>query len=260
MLSKLSIIFTVLLGSAFTKDFWECDAAGQMKCATTNTCCRSRTSPYGWACYPIADAVCCSDGVNVCPPGTVCDLTDRTCRRNSLSFLQTQSEIQAEETTYTKKPILALNPSDAKNFTYGFYQGIEVFTPLLRNSTCLPDSDKILNDVLTLADLIANFDSANLRQEILIMTSLVEDMLVVSETQVPACLRLGKDLKDLFRELHTHFMSGEYLEGLASHTLFNIGKIHELYQVAVKDAKELNYFEAGKGFGQLVRFAALWDF
>lgn len=256
MFKKLTILFTVLISAAFSKNFWECDSLGQMKCPTTNTCCRSRTSVYGWACFPLIEAVCCSDGVNVCPSGTICDLTAKTCRKTTLAFLQLP-EIQAANAT---NPIVALKPVDALNFTFGFYQGVQIFSPVVTNSTCFQQNERIVADVSRLVNVFSSFNVENLAQEIKEILSVLQDLVAIGESELPVCKQLGLDLGNLFVRVYQHVASANYVENLTSHTIFNLGKIREIFEAAVKDAQEQNYFGAGQGFGELVKFAALWDF
>lgn len=256
MIRKLSILFAVLFSFANSKNSWECDSLGQMKCATDNTCCRSRTSSYGWACFPLIDAVCCSDGVNVCPSGTICDLTAKTCRQRTLAFLEVP-EITAEDQT---DPIVNLKPSDALNFTLGFYEGIEIFNGVFYNSTCLEHSEKIFTDVIQLVNIFSNFNVENLANELRDILHILEEFVNIGETEIPVCKDLGIELKDLFVRIYGHVANVKYAEKLSSHTIFNLGKIKDLLEGAVNDAKTEAYFRSGKGFGELIKFAALWDF
>ena len=256
MIKKLSILFSILIGAAFSKNPWECDSMGQMKCAMDNTCCRSRTSVYGWSCFPLTNAVCCSDGVNVCPSGTICDLSAKTCTKKSLAFLESP-EIQAENFI---NPIVALQPVDALNFTLGLYQGIEIFSPLMNNSTCFQQSDRVVFNFVKLVNVLYHFNVENLAEELKEVLAVLIDFVAVGETQIPVCKQLGLDLESLFVRIYQHVSSAKYAENLASHTVFNLGKLKQTLEAAVKDAQEQNYFKSGLEFGQLVKFAALWDF
>lgn len=255
MIRKLSIIFAVLIGTAFSKNSWECDSAGQMKCAQDNTCCRSRTSSFGWACFPLVEAVCCSDGVNVCPSGTICDLTAKTCRRNSLAFLQLP-EIQAGNYT---EPILALTPVDAVNFTVGFYEGIEIFNPVLANSTCIQESTKLVRTVINILDVLSHFNFENPAPQLKEILHLLENTVSIGEVAYPSCTDMGLQLKDLLTKVYSHVVNPKYLEHLGTHVIFNLSKVKEIYEAALKDTQDQVYFRAGKGFGELVKFVALWD-
>ena len=50
---------------------------GGSQCPTGNTCCQLSTGR--WGCCPVANAVCCSDGVHCCPEGKTCNLDKNTC-------------------------------------------------------------------------------------------------------------------------------------------------------------------------------------
>lgn len=256
MIRKLSILFAVLISAAVSKNYWECDKEGKMKCPQDNTCCRSRASAYGWACFPLIDAVCCSDGVNVCPSGTICDLTAKTCRRNTLAFLEVP-EIQAGNHT---NPIITLKPVDALNFALGFYEGVEILSPVLGNSTCIHQTERLVSNVIKLVDVFSHFNVENLAAELREILHLLEDFVNIGETQIPVCKQLGLDVKDLFVRVYQHVANAKYVEQLSSHTIFNLGKIKEIYEGAIKEVQAGNFTGAGRGFGQLLKFAALWDF
>uniref|UniRef100_A0A1A8NME6 Granulin b n=1 Tax=Nothobranchius rachovii TaxID=451742 RepID=A0A1A8NME6_9TELE len=48
-----------------------------VSCADGSTCCKSAGG--GWACCPLAQAVCCEDHLHCCPHGSVCNLEAKTC-------------------------------------------------------------------------------------------------------------------------------------------------------------------------------------
>ncbi|MBN3308823.1 GRN protein, partial [Amia calva] len=52
-------------------------------CPDGSTCCK--TTQGGWACCPLAKAVCCEDHVHCCPEGTTCDVAAGTCDSSTAS-------------------------------------------------------------------------------------------------------------------------------------------------------------------------------
>ncbi len=48
-------------------------------CGINDTCCQHLDK--SWACCPIENAVCCSDGYHCCPQNYTCDLKDSTCKK-----------------------------------------------------------------------------------------------------------------------------------------------------------------------------------
>ncbi|XP_031415477.1 granulin a isoform X2 [Clupea harengus] len=52
-----------------------CDSS--YACADGTTCCKDDKG--GWACCPLAEAVCCDDNTHCCPKGTICDVAAQTC-------------------------------------------------------------------------------------------------------------------------------------------------------------------------------------
>ncbi|CAG03026.1 unnamed protein product [Tetraodon nigroviridis] len=63
----------------FLPDDTKCDDTAS--CPGDYTCCR--TLKGGWACCPLAQAVCCSDHTHCCPHNTICNLQERTCNSQS---------------------------------------------------------------------------------------------------------------------------------------------------------------------------------
>ena len=51
----------------------------ESECSPNSTCCLLQSGVYG--CCPIADAICCGDGVHCCPKSYTCDTKDGTCTK-----------------------------------------------------------------------------------------------------------------------------------------------------------------------------------
>lgn len=51
-----------------------------LECPLRTTCCRNTTGQF--ACCPMPDAVCCSDGEHCCPTGFRCDLSSQRCEKD----------------------------------------------------------------------------------------------------------------------------------------------------------------------------------
>ncbi|XP_039644440.1 granulin b isoform X3 [Perca fluviatilis] len=63
-------------------DNGKCDKT--TSCPGKSTCCKTESG--GWACCPLAQAVCCDDHVHCCPHSTVCNLEAESCD-DPLGFL-----------------------------------------------------------------------------------------------------------------------------------------------------------------------------
>ena len=70
---------------------------GQSYCQDGQTCCKLSSGQYG--CCPIANAVCCSDGIHCCPSGYTCDVSDGTCIKQgeTIAFLEKISAKKSPE-------------------------------------------------------------------------------------------------------------------------------------------------------------------
>uniref|UniRef100_H3D2S2 Granulin b n=1 Tax=Tetraodon nigroviridis TaxID=99883 RepID=H3D2S2_TETNG len=63
------------MAAVHNEDDTKCDDTAS--CPGDYTCCR--TLKGGWACCPLAQAVCCSDHLHCCPRGYRCNLAAQTC-------------------------------------------------------------------------------------------------------------------------------------------------------------------------------------
>ncbi len=251
------LIFSIIIGSVYSVNFWECGSTG-MKCAMDNTCCKRNISPFGWACFPHVDAVCCDDEIGVCPKGTFCNTNEKKCNKNALAFLE-ESNKYIENDDYTL-PQIELTPIDALFFSKGFLDGVKIFDSAYRNTTCLGEAERFVDDINRLVNIFKNFTVEGLASEIKEILHIVEDFVDISETEIPACKQTVHAFRDVFVKIYQRVSNQKYLEELASHTIFNLGKIKEISQKAVKDFNDKNYFDSGRGFGELVLFSLLWDF
>ncbi|XP_076852791.1 granulin a [Brachyhypopomus gauderio] len=68
-----------------------CDA--QTRCSEGQSCCRLSTGE--WACCPLPEAVCCSDGEHCCPTGYSCDVDSGSCVKTIGLPMETLSHIQS---------------------------------------------------------------------------------------------------------------------------------------------------------------------
>lgn len=81
----------------------QCDA--HTSCPESTTCCFMKSSQR-WGCCPLAQAVCCSNGVNCCPKGYKCDRNQTACIKGEVVI-----------PWYTKLPAVTsvpANPSSVK--------------------------------------------------------------------------------------------------------------------------------------------------
>jgi hypothetical protein len=137
-MSKLLLAITlfVISSSVICKEPWQCDSQGKYNCGTTQTCCRSKVSQTGWACFPAQNAVCCSDGLSCCPFNNICNLNAKRCDPKPLSFLQLESETlepsvqEPEEVLAFLSEISSIKPEDALAFANGFNDGLSFFKNL----------------------------------------------------------------------------------------------------------------------------------
>ncbi len=69
----------VLFALTSCKEAWQCDTANTFSCTSSQTCCRSSEFKTGWACFNTSNGNCCSNGINACPSGYICNLNEKRC-------------------------------------------------------------------------------------------------------------------------------------------------------------------------------------
>jgi hypothetical protein len=259
MKKLLCLIGLTAFASIEAKEPWQCDSLGKMFCAQNQTCCRSRVNASGWECFPTIRGVCCSNGINCCPDGTICDLTAKTCVKKTLSFLTTPET--APEMLPSTEPIrLSESPIvPAGLFLDGFFKGFDLFAHVAEGNTCLSNQEfgNYIADVLNrLKD--AKIDANFLKfVEELVKDFVAHKDLVLSE--VLQCKQLGANVQAVFEKLSLRVMQADFVKKVSTHALLHVLEIKaalENLQVLAKDAE---YELLGKASGELVKFVFFWD-
>uniref|UniRef100_A0A8C2BYT0 Granulin a n=1 Tax=Cyprinus carpio TaxID=7962 RepID=A0A8C2BYT0_CYPCA len=82
---KTTILFVLKLSLSFAMSSMHSDVScdGTTSCPDGSTCCK--TQEGGWACCPLAQAVCCEDFIHCCPHGKKCNVALGTCEDPSCS-------------------------------------------------------------------------------------------------------------------------------------------------------------------------------
>merc|ERR1719150_1455968 len=65
------------------------------QCNNNQTCCKL-PDMMGYGCCPIANAVCCIDGIHCCPPGNICDVEKGECKTKDRDIVYSNKERKFE--------------------------------------------------------------------------------------------------------------------------------------------------------------------
>ena len=252
MLTKFTIFLSILFGTVFSKMYWECDTLGKYRCSQAQTCCRSKVSSFGWSCFPGKQGVCCSDGVSFCPFGTICDLSNRTCKRPTLSFLEAATEplISASSVKVT--------PQNAADFGLGLLQGIKIFDAAYKNSTCVANTTDLSYEVLYIIQTVKQITAENVFEKLRQIVDLSEALENHTRSTGELCLQTVNAVQAVLLKVREFISQQEYLSELATHSLFNFQTIKDLGTGAVTNLQQGNYSVAGNLVGQALKFGFLW--
>lgn len=259
MKKLLCLIGLTAFASIEAKEYWQCDSLGKVLCAQNQTCCRSKVNSSGWECFPTIKGVCCSNGINCCPDGTICDLTAKTCVKKTLSFLSTP-EAAPEMLPSTEPMRLSDSPLvPAGLFLDGFFKGFDLFAHVAEGNTCFSNQEfgNYLADVLNRlkdAKIDANFPKF---VEELVKDFVAHKDLVLAEAL--QCKQLGNNVQDVFEKLSQRVMQADFVQKVSTHALLNIVKIKDELENLQPLAKDGKYELLGQASGELVKFVFFWD-
>ncbi|XP_062893882.1 progranulin-like isoform X1 [Mobula hypostoma] len=93
----------------------QCDET--VKCQSGSTCCKLASGL--WACCPLPQAVCCEDHKHCCPNGYTCNLTAKTCEKQSILALRhveesLSSDVQCDAMVQCPSPATCCKSASGK--------------------------------------------------------------------------------------------------------------------------------------------------
>ena len=253
-----SLIIIAIGSLTLCKEPWECGSSSY-KCANDQTCCRSKISTTGWACFPSQNAVCCSDGISCCPNNTICNLKDKRCDPKSLTFLgvvTTPEEPMIEQ----PKENSQIQPSDAVAFASGFNDGFTFFKNLPHREECNPDDPQIINDVSSIFEILKNISVTNIISVVPQILEKAADAYQRISTLSQGCKLYADEVKKVSDALKAHIAKSGYYTNLTLHTVTNIGSITEKAKNGISQFESNNYNQSGVALGDLIKFFLFWNF
>lgn len=256
-MKNLFVILAIicLSSSVLNKKAHECDSAGKFKCAETQTCCRSKINPNGWACFPTVEGVCCSDGISCCPKNNICNLQEKRCVPKVLAFLTEEPAMIASS------PIEAIPVAEAIMFAQGFVDGLEIFNNLPDAGKCQA-SPEMINDLLEVINAIRNFDwrSGNYADLFVTIVTKTADYIQRSKELAGPCAAYQQEIVDVFNKVYEHITTSKFAQDLVIHTITHISDFQKLLAKGEEDFKNGNFQNSGKDFGALLNTFLLFDF
>jgi hypothetical protein len=258
-MSKLIFLITLLaLTSAIiSKQYWECDSRGRYVCLTSQTCCQSKISSSGWACFNLTNAVCCNDGMSACPYGYICNLRAKTCDRRAFLFGEKDSQCEL----YTE----GLEPIDNFKLFKGFMDGIAIFEGKTHHTDKCTEKDlEVVEEVIL--EIINIIRTVDLKDPILVLVKLTKLFTKFGEFYhsldkiTGPCQEHAQELQVVMRKAIQHVEDPLYLLQLPTHLYEVMGDLKTTALQAAEDYNLGHYQSAGKGYGNLVHDALLWDF
>lgn len=261
-----SLLLVLISSTVLCKEPWQCDSLGKYECTRDQTCCRNKISQTGWACFPSQNAVCCSDGVSCCPFNTICNLKDKRCDPKPRSFLQEIAEPvepivkQPQEVLAFLSEISDIQPSDAVSFAKGFNEGFSFFKNLAHQDECNPDDPEVLNDIVSIYDIIKNVTITDVSKIIPEILAKAVDAYTRISNISEGCKLFATEIKRVVDGLTEHVKKSGYYTNLTLHTLSNVGTITEKAKNGINAFRDNNYNQSGVALGDLLRFTLFWNF
>jgi hypothetical protein len=266
----ISVLLVVVCSSILAKEHWQCDSLGKYTCSKDQTCCRNRISTTGWACFPSAQAVCCSDGLSVCPYNSLCNLKEKKCdpkpkQSNFLEYLTEPDEDdpwvgENDEMLIMLNELVNLSPADAIAFALGFNDGLTFFANISSKSQCDLKDQELFNEVVSIYEILKNIsikDIAKIIPRILLKAQAIYDRIAKLST---GCKVFAADIKTVIDSLRNHIKASGYWTRLALHTISNIGTLSSKVKNAINKFGSNAYKDSGFAIGDLVKFGLFWDF
>jgi hypothetical protein len=233
-------------------------------CLDTQTCCEG---PTGWGCKPVKNGVCCINGVSACPPNHYCDLNvdpSQGCKAKKLLFLlnETEEMITEEKMTEPHDIEQVFEPINAEALFEGFLDGIQIFSNLPDAKTCdlksLDVISKDINDIITIVKDL-KFDASAI-SKIMEVVAKFEEIYATTDKVVGPCQAYAKEIKSTLKNVLTHVKSVEWVSMFLFHTMTDVSTLKSKLHSANDLYHAKDYMGAGKGYGDLVHEALLWDF
>jgi hypothetical protein len=251
----ISILISLLiLNTSCIKNPWECANENNIvkTCPTTHTCCQNAfTNEY--KCHEVDEGTCCENGTFACARGTLCNLKEKSCESISLKFLAYLEEKQIKK---------SVEPEDVQKLFKGFVEGLVIFNNLPHADSCSSkDFDVISDDFEAIINILKELKwDDHLVDQLTKILDKVRALYEDSSKIVGPCAQLAEDVRRVLTDVLIYCANPLYYAQLPFHIFTDLANL----QQKAKDANELydngDFEGAGKGYGDLLHEALLWDY
>jgi len=153
-------------------------------------------------------------------------------------------------------------PINAEALFEGFLDGIQIFSNLPDAKTCdlksLDVISKDINDIITIVKDL-KFDASAI-SKIMEVVAKFEEIYATTDKVVGPCQAYAKEIKSTLKNVLTHVKSVEWVSMFLFHTMTDVSTLKSKLHSANDLYHAKDYMGAGKGYGDLVHEALLWDF
>lgn len=177
-----------------------------------------------------------------------------------LSLTSVLAQVDIEQKFLSEENLDKFNPINAEQFIQGYFEGIELFSDLMKNSTCIQDTETIVADALELWNILKDFkiDTHIISNAKKIIQD-VQQIISHVKTEDEQCKNAAElAMNDIHRVIERVSRDG-YIKELGSHTWNNVGAIEAMIKDGYVAFHGGNMLEAGRNFGKATKFVGFWD-
>ena len=166
-----------------------------------------------------------------------------------------------EDTTTTKADVLVIVKSTVQ-FINGLFSGFAVLN-VTDAGTCFTEATdpEIIASFVKIITIVESIKSA--ADVVSALKNITAESVIILrkfESAQQTCKLLPTEYKELFAKIATYAGNTEYIQKIAMHAVMNIGKFTEEGLAGVNSFKAGQFFESGKAFGGIAKFAFFYDF
>jgi hypothetical protein len=149
-------------------------------------------------------------------------------------------------------------PEEIIETVTGFIDGIIVFSNVPDFKKCETASGTAINGVVDLVrafELIGHSDPETIYKSVF---HAVAEFATGMEQSWSPCQAYGEEEAAKWKILGPQFADPKYWQEFSTNLLFNLGTLTQKVQDIIKNINAKNFYETGKGVGDIVHFALFW--
>jgi hypothetical protein len=184
-----------------------------------------------------------------------------------ISFLQEESEFDIDNTEdqdFSLVDVLlalpSLKPEEAFDFIKGFNTGFVYLSKLPHAGTCELTDPSVVDDVNEIVEVFSDFSISKGRKIITTVMEKAASIYVKIKGDSANCKAYAVEIKKKGEALKDHVKSATYVAEFTYHGMMNAGKLKSKAKAAQALFLNKKFNEAGSAFGDLIKFAILWNY